>query len=222
MKLSRVDQHIKKEPCAKQRALLGVSSSRSSSVSRGVRSAAPIFLSLPLVPGMWCPQLESRGTSLEKISYRNIRIHHTKQGCFGRPTVRAIRAAVYTARGIVPKNLALFEKSTFLPVLRRFCMRALWRWFDWKMRIFCPRSQFLAGSSHAAEIFSKSARDWQLIMRFLDSWLHGASAGYRVDIVYPNISGIKSNNLVYFKAVRQVVWWLYNVCVYGARSYGKI
>jgi hypothetical protein len=31
-------------------------------------------------------------------------------------------------------------------------------------------------------------------MRFLDSWLHAASAGYRVGVVYPNISGIKSNN----------------------------
>jgi hypothetical protein len=62
------------------------------------------------------------------------------------------------------------------------------------MPIFCPRSQFLAGSSHAAAIFSKSARDSPHIMRFLDSWLHAASAGYRVGVVYPNISGIKSNN----------------------------
>ena len=31
-------------------------------------------------------------------------------------------------------------------------MRALWRGFDWKMPIFCPKSQFLAGSSHAAAI----------------------------------------------------------------------
>ena len=38
---------------------------------------------------VWCPQLESRGISLEKVSYRNIVIHHTKQGCFGRLTVRA-------------------------------------------------------------------------------------------------------------------------------------
>ena len=49
MRLSRIDQHIKDEPCAKQRALLGVFSSRFSSVSRGVRSAVPIFSSLPLV-----------------------------------------------------------------------------------------------------------------------------------------------------------------------------
>jgi hypothetical protein len=47
-RLSRIDQHIKDEPCAKQRALLGVFSSRFSSVSRGVRSAAPIFSCLPL------------------------------------------------------------------------------------------------------------------------------------------------------------------------------
>jgi hypothetical protein len=58
-------------------------------------------------------------------------------------------------------------------------MRILWRGFDWKMPIFCPRSQFLAGSSHAAAIFSKIARDLPDIMRFLDSWLHGASTGYR-------------------------------------------
>ena len=38
---------------------------------------------------LWSPQLGSRGTSLEKVSYRNIVVHHTKQGCFGRLTVRA-------------------------------------------------------------------------------------------------------------------------------------
>jgi hypothetical protein len=59
-------------------------------------------------------------------------------------------------------------------------MRVLWRGFDWKMPIFYPRSQFLASYSHAAAIFSKSARNSSLIMRFLDSWLHGASTGYRV------------------------------------------
>jgi len=50
MRLSRIDQHIKDEPCAKQRALLGVSSNRYSSVSRGVQSAVPIFIGSPLVP----------------------------------------------------------------------------------------------------------------------------------------------------------------------------
>jgi hypothetical protein len=49
MRLPRIDQHIKDEPCAKQRALLGVYSSRFSSVSRGVRSAGPIWIVLPLV-----------------------------------------------------------------------------------------------------------------------------------------------------------------------------
>ena len=49
MRLSRIGQHIKDESCAKQRALLGVFSSRFSSVSRGIRSAFPIFSSLPLV-----------------------------------------------------------------------------------------------------------------------------------------------------------------------------
>ena len=103
---------------------------------------------------------------------------------------------------MLSKNLALFEKSWFLHVLGRFCMRALWRGFDWKMLIFGPRSQFLAGSSHAAAISQKSARDWSLI-------------GYRVGMVYPAISGIKSNNCVYFKAVCQFVWWLYGASLYG-------
>jgi hypothetical protein len=43
MRLSKDGQHIKDEPCAKQRALLGVFSCRFSSVSRGVRSAVQIY-----------------------------------------------------------------------------------------------------------------------------------------------------------------------------------
>ena len=139
-----------------------------------------------------------------------------------RGVLDAWRWELHAARGIFSKNLALFEKSWFLHVLGRFCMRALWRGFDWKMLIFGPWSQFLAGSSHAAAIFSKSAKDWLLIIRFLDSWLYGASAGYRVGLsnLIPEILGYTdpiSNNWVYFKAVCQVVWWLY-----GAKSYGKI
>jgi hypothetical protein len=49
MRLSRIGQHIKDEPCVKQRALLGVFSSRFSSVSRENRSAAPIWIFIPLV-----------------------------------------------------------------------------------------------------------------------------------------------------------------------------
>ena len=49
MRLSRIDQHIKDEPCAKQRALLGVYSSRYSSVSRDIRSTYPIWIRTPLV-----------------------------------------------------------------------------------------------------------------------------------------------------------------------------
>jgi hypothetical protein len=49
MRLSRIDQHINDEPCAKRRALLDVSSNRYSSVSRGVQSAVPIFIGSPLV-----------------------------------------------------------------------------------------------------------------------------------------------------------------------------
>jgi hypothetical protein len=40
--------------------------------------------------------------------------------------------------------------------------------FDWKMPIFCPRSQFLTGSSHAAAIFSD-----QLLFAF---WTAGFTA----------------------------------------------
>jgi hypothetical protein len=49
MRLSRIGQHIKDEPCAKQRALLGVSSSRSSSISRGHQILCSLFRCLPLV-----------------------------------------------------------------------------------------------------------------------------------------------------------------------------
>ena len=49
MRLSRIDQRIKVEHCAKQRALLGVFSSRYSSVSRDIRSTYPIWIFLPLV-----------------------------------------------------------------------------------------------------------------------------------------------------------------------------
>jgi hypothetical protein len=43
MKLSRIGQHIKDEPCAKQRALLDVFSSRYSSVSRGHQIWCSLF-----------------------------------------------------------------------------------------------------------------------------------------------------------------------------------
>jgi hypothetical protein len=48
MRLSRIDQHIKDEPCAKQRALLGSFSSRYSSRFSRYRSAWSIFTLLPL------------------------------------------------------------------------------------------------------------------------------------------------------------------------------
>jgi hypothetical protein len=43
MRLSRIGQHIKDEPCAKKTSVAWHFSSRSSSVSRGVRSAGPIL-----------------------------------------------------------------------------------------------------------------------------------------------------------------------------------
>ena len=52
MRLSRIDHHIKDEPCAKQRALLSVFSSRVSSVSRDIRSTYPFWVSSPLVSSL--------------------------------------------------------------------------------------------------------------------------------------------------------------------------
>jgi hypothetical protein len=71
MRLSRIGQHIKDEPCAKQRALLGVLSSRSSRVSRGVRFAAPIFFGLPLVPGTRIKAVLSDDEGMGQKAYRN-------------------------------------------------------------------------------------------------------------------------------------------------------
>jgi hypothetical protein len=59
-------------------------------------------------------------------------------------------------RGKFSKNLAFFEKSTLLPVLRRFCMRALWRGFEWKIPIFCTRSLWPA--PHTPQQFSQKAQ----------------------------------------------------------------
>jgi hypothetical protein len=49
LRLSRIGQHIKAEPCAKQRALLGMFSSRYSSVSRGNQILLSILNTTPLV-----------------------------------------------------------------------------------------------------------------------------------------------------------------------------
>jgi hypothetical protein len=61
-------------------------------------------------------------------------------------------------------------------------------------RLFTRRSNFL--QPHIIQI--------TYYTRF--EQLDGASARYRVGVVYPNISGIISNNWVYFKAICQVVW----------------
>ena len=58
---------------------------------------------------VWCPQLESRGISLEKVLYRNIPVHHTKLGCFGRLTVRA----TFCTRNIFKKPCAIGEIDIF-------------------------------------------------------------------------------------------------------------
>ena len=74
---------------------------------------------------VWCPKLESRGTSLEKVSYRNIVIHHTKLGCFGRLTVRA----TFCTRNIFKKPRTFWEIDIFTcfgPVLYEGSMEEVW------------------------------------------------------------------------------------------------
>jgi hypothetical protein len=82
-------------------------------------------------------------------------------GVFGRLTVRA-----YAEDGKFSKTLALFEKSTFLPVLGRFCMGVS----QFLYRSFWP-------ALHTPRQFSPKVQGTELIICFLDSWLHGASAG---------------------------------------------
>ena len=54
--------------------------------------------------------------------------------------------------------------------------------FDWKMQIFGPHDpEFWPAPRPATATFSISTNDWSLIMRLLDSWHHGASAGLWVD-----------------------------------------
>ena len=74
---------------------------------------------------VWCPQLESRGTRLEKVSHRNIPVHHTKLGCFGRLTVRA----TFCTRNIFKKPCAIGEIDIFTcfgPVLYEGSMEEVW------------------------------------------------------------------------------------------------
>jgi hypothetical protein len=63
--------------------------------------------------------------------------------------------------------------------------------FGW--RIFFPRSHFQAGASRVVAIFWKSARDWQITYYALFGQV-ASRCVRRVGLVYPNISGIKSNN----------------------------
>ena len=74
---------------------------------------------------LWCPLLGSRGTSLEKISYRIIALHHSKQGCFGRLAVRA----TCCTRNIFKKPCAIGEIDIFTcfgPVLYEGSMEEVW------------------------------------------------------------------------------------------------
>jgi hypothetical protein len=111
---------------------------------------------------------------------------------------------LHAARGIFSKNLVRLEKSTFLPVLGRFCTRAPWGGFERKMPIFCPRSQFLAGSSDTPQQFSPIAHNtYHLLCAF---WTAGFTARppdtYRVGVVYPNIPSIKSNGCILKRSAR--------------------
>jgi hypothetical protein len=55
------------------------------------------------------------------------------------------------------KNLALFEILIFLPVLGRFCMRALWRRIDWKCQSFVHNLNFWP-SRHTPQQFSQKVQ----------------------------------------------------------------
>jgi hypothetical protein len=70
MRLSRIGQHIKEESCARRRALLGVSSCRSSSVSRGVRYAIQKFTCLPYTYS--CTQILNLVQQYEIMSSRAV------------------------------------------------------------------------------------------------------------------------------------------------------
>ena len=83
-------------------------------------------------------------------------------------------------------------------------MRALWRGSEWKMPIFCPRSQFLAGSSYA---FSQKVHGTDhLLCAF---WTAGFTARA------PDIGSVRCTQIfqvsdptivcIFFKAVCQVV-----------------
>ena len=72
IRLSRIGQHIKDEPCAKQRALLSVFSSRYSSVSRGVRSVAPIFIFIGSLFSVYIWMLVQKSTTIYIWPYNHV------------------------------------------------------------------------------------------------------------------------------------------------------
>jgi hypothetical protein len=73
--------------------------------------------------------------------------------------VRAtLELLVHAAREILSKNLVRSEKSTFLPVLGRFCMRALWRRLSGKCQSFVRNLNFWP-ARHAPRQFSPIAHN---------------------------------------------------------------
>ena len=81
--------------------------------------------SIPRGNYLWCAKLGYRGISLEKVSYRNIPVHHTKQGCFGRLAVRA----TFCARNFFKKPCTFWEIDIFTcfgPVLYEGSMEEVW------------------------------------------------------------------------------------------------
>jgi hypothetical protein len=124
-------------------------------------------------------------------------LHLGQTRCFGLRTVRASCCK----RNISRKTLWKMRNRNFRLFWDDFvlgCMEGL----DIKCRSFVRDPSFLP-ALHTPQLFSGFlfTNDLSLIMSSLDSWLDGASAGYRVDYVQHNISGIKSNNLLYFRQV---------------------
>ena len=112
MRPSMISQNIKDEPCAKQRALFGVFSSRCSSVSRGHQIWCSLYFFSPLVPGMRVISL------LGKFS--NLQHDHNKSYCgsawfmyaWGQRDVQGRRISVRARRR--RKFRDLFLKTFFI------------------------------------------------------------------------------------------------------------
>jgi hypothetical protein len=116
MRLSRIDQHIKDELCARQRALLGVFSSRYSSVSRGVRSAAPIFFGLPLVVVLNLGNIGMRTMKIESVVQNMCFIESVVQSHFQSAVSAGLAFSAVTIA--VPEAFLLPAAENWSPIER--------------------------------------------------------------------------------------------------------